>query len=373
MPARVVTHEEYEEIIDCARPQSIEQEGVVDQAAFIAMTRDPRTVCVSDGQGRMVPVATPVANLASYVNLGYYQELPGVGQGPAYYYLHLEHLHRADAASYAAALRPSLRALAAADGQLLYDFPLSRRAVDGQVGSLLKEIGGISSRHLIRPATNYPRHYHYVSRARFADGRELQEPLRPLDLYALAERHPHRKVQVLGTLEARDIDYVWPYYAYRHEQELGAHDPIAAGFNESDFRDICSSPEYIKVVYRDHNRHIINMVAVTALQNCPWLNRRELARRYPVEYDAGRILCGIMAVRKPKSQGGALSLLTLGHVHALIARDGQRVVEVGAFDEVSVRTARKLTQLSQEGTGITADFEHAVGHHVFRARQLRAR
>lgn len=370
MPERVVTYAEYEEIIDRARPQSIEQEGVTDQAAFMTMVRDPRTVCVPDSQGRQVPLATPAANLSAYINLDYYRSLAGVGEGPAYYYLHLEHLRRADASAYVAALQPALRALAAANGQLLYDFPMSRRVVDGQVGGLLKEIGGIASRHLISPSTNYPRHYHYVSPVKFVDGRAPRKPLHPLDLYALAEQHPHRKVQVLGRLEAADIDYVWPYYAFRHEQELGEHDPVAAGFNEPDFRYICSSPEYIKVAYRNHDGQIINMVAATALQNCPWLNRRELARRFPEEYAAGRILCGIMAVRKPKSQGGALSLLTLGHIHTLIAHDGQRVVEVGAFDEVSVHNARKLTQLSQEGTGVMADFEHAVGHHVFRARQL---
>lgn len=371
MTERVVTQEEYELIVDQMRPQSIEQEGVVDRTAFAAMVRDPATVFVPD-KDRLVPVLTPAANLTSYVNLAYYHRLPGIGEGPAYYYLHLEHLRRSNAAAYAASLRPAFRELAALNGQILYDFPLSRRATDGQVGRLIEEIGGVCSRHLIDPRANHPRHYHFASPVKLVGRSALHEPLHPLDLYELAAQHPHKRVEILRALLDADIHYVWPYYAARHEGELDPQDPVAAGFHEADFRDICVTPGYVKAVCRDGTGQIIHMLVVTPVQNCPWLNQRQFERLFPEEYAASRILCGIVAVRKPRSPGGALSLLTLGQIHRLIAIDGQRTVEVGAFDEVSFYSARQLTQLSQKGTGVTVDFEHPSGHHVFRARQLHA-
>jgi hypothetical protein len=358
------------------RAQSIEAEGLFDIQAFDAALSDPRSSILSmavEGSTRHVPLLTPLEN-ASWFNTGFYERY-NPDNGPAMLYSHLSELYGLDRRSYLRALDLGIRRLADTKGILALDYSdHEAETVEAEIDTIASSLG-VTLRDVNGPYGQNTPHFHYASRTEPYDtGSDTPTNIGSLyDAYnfglssgLLTDEH----VTLIPSLTESDTEQLWSFY-HPVFDKLSDDDPVNAGFNEQEFRDLMSSPDCYKFLYKA-GAAIVNLCLLTNIKDCSWMNQFYYRQNYRDKYDQGRVLCSPGVIANPNQKQRASSLFTMGLASSLIRLSGIEPVITFACDTESNKQVPKLSQHSLKSKGMRSDFTHPIGHQLFRMFRVEA-
>jgi hypothetical protein len=364
----------YRDILEhSSRAQSMETEGIFDEAAFALAMADPRTARLTvetDGTPRTVPLLTPLENVGEQWNQGFFSTY--APNKPPTHYSHLPLALRRHPQAYLEALRPGLERVSRTGGVLVMDYTNEEApTVDVDLGIITRQLP-VTFTAVPGPDGNVTPHFHYASPSKLQT--KIDPTYKPASLYAAFDSLPTTLkgtgMRVQPTLTPKDTERIWEFYDPVFGR-LSAKDPILAGFNHQELTEIAASPEYIKFINRE-GTDIANVCLLVDVRQCPWMNQKFYQSRYPEQYDQGLVLLSPGVITNPNLGSAAASLRTMGMVGKVIARAGIEPVLTFACDTESNKQVPKLSHHCLNKAGVQVNLLEPVSQQSFRMLQVTA-
>lgn len=142
-------------------------------------------------------------------------------------------------------------------------------------------------------------------------------------------------ISLVSTISGEDADRIWNIYSEAFDH-LSEKDPMYAGFDEDQLKDLLADPEVLKLVNRIDGTISTLCIVTQGFEQCPWFNAEYFKQNYPEYYETNNIFLFPSIVSDEKLRGQMYSTSLISTLSSLLANRGTSALM--AFECTAIST-----------------------------------